>query len=399
MAGDMMQVYSAAQQLRAGGRDAVRDALLGARRRTLLLADAYASVLRPCGFRVPYRTSLNPPLWEWGHVAWFQEWWTARNSQRSLGAACDPDAPRPPSTMPEADAMYDSSRIAHTRRWELALPDEKTTRDWLAATLASTLALLDTLPQDAADDELYFFRLVALHEEMHAEAATYMAESLDIPVPAAVLHEAPALSRSGAALHVPAQRFQAGWSGPGFAFDNELQPLTVELGSFEIDAEPVSWARFLEFVEAGGYRRREHWSEEGWAWLQTSGAPVRAGPQDRAATHLTAFEAEAWCRWAGRRLPTEFEWECAALTQEDFSWGHAWEWTESAFQPYPGFTPHPYRDYSRPWFDTRRVLKGACPATAATLAHPRYRNFFEPQRADVFGGFRSCAVSRGPIAV
>lgn len=383
-------VYSAAQQLRTGGREAARDALLAARRRTLLLADAYAAVLAPAGFRVPYRPTLNPPLWEWGHVAWFQEWWVGRNAQRSCGIACDPDHVRPPSSMPEADAMYDSSRVAHTGRWELALPSEKTTREWLAATLEQTLALLDALPASASDDELYFYRLVALHEEMHAEAAIYMAESLGIPVPAAVLREAPKLRDERASLKIPAQRFEAGWAGPGFAFDNELQPLAVDLPSFEIDAEPVSWVRFLEFVDAGGYRTREYWDEPGWAWLQSAGVPQRK-PAQGPAIHLTAHEAQAWCRWAGRRLPTEFEWECAALSQPGFSWGQVWEWTASPFTPFPGFVPHPYRGYSQPWFATRRVLKGACAATSAALAHPRYRNFFEPQRSDIFAGFRSCA--------
>jgi gamma-glutamyl hercynylcysteine S-oxide synthase len=110
-----------------------------------------------------------------------------------------------------------------------------------------------------------------------------------------------------------------------------------------------------------------------------------------AATHLSAHEAEAWCRWAGRRLPTEAEWECAALVAPDFSWGQVWEWTASAFLPYPGFRAHPYADYSAPWFGSRRVLRGASTATSPSLAHPRYRNFFEPQRSDVFTGFRSCA--------
>jgi iron(II)-dependent oxidoreductase len=329
-------------------------------------------------------------LWEWGHVAWFQEWWIARNAQRSRGAACDPDHARRPSRMPEADAMYDSSRVAHARRWELALPDEKTTRQWLAATLDGTLALLDALPADAGDEDLYFFRLVTLHEEMHAEASVYMAESLGIPMPASVLRAAPKLAGGGATLKVPAQRFEAGWSGAGFAFDNELQPLAVELDAFEIDAEPVSWARFDEFANAGGYESRRYWDDDGWAWLEANGVPTRnstVGP----AMHVTAFEAQAWCRWAGRRLPTEFEWECTATTQPGFSWGQAWEWTASAFLPYPGFEPHPYRDYSAPWFGSRRVLKGACPATSAALAHPRYRNFFEPQRTDIHAGFRSCA--------
>src|SRR5213595_2663310 len=172
------QGYSAAQGFRTGGRDLARAALLAARSRTLRLADAYADVLAGQGFRVPYRETLNPPLWEWGHVAWFQEWWIARNAQRSRGVACDPDHARVPSCMPEADAMYDSSRVAHTRRWELALPDAKTTRAWLAATLDDTLKLLEALPERASDADLYFFRLVALHEEMHAEASVYMAGSL-----------------------------------------------------------------------------------------------------------------------------------------------------------------------------------------------------------------------------
>jgi gamma-glutamyl hercynylcysteine S-oxide synthase len=199
-----------------------------------------------------------------------------------------------------------------------------------------------------------------------------------------------------------------GSAGAGFAFDNELQSHEVTLGAVGIDAQPVTWARFLPFVEAGGYEQREWWSDAGLDWLarQPERRPARVrlaggGWQQRrggrwlavaplhAAVHLTAHEAEAWCRWAGRRLPTEAEWECAALTLPGFSWGQVWEWTGSAFEPYPGFVPHPYRDYSAPWFGSRRVLRGACAATAPALAHARYRNFFEPHRGDIFAGFRT----------
>ncbi|HEY8048536.1 MAG TPA: selenoneine synthase SenA [Ramlibacter sp.] len=385
-------VYSAAHALRTGGRAHVRAALEGARKRTLLLADAYAAALAAQALRVPYRSTLNPPLWEWGHVAWFQEWWIARNRQRALGVACDPDHERAPSIIANADAMYDSSRVAHALRWELPLPDEHGTRAYMAATLEQTLAALERI-DEPTDDSLYFFRLVALHEEMHSEAASYMAQALGIDVPAAALRAVPALERDRGAVRVPAQHFTAGWSGAGFAFDNELQPPGVALDAFDIDAQPVSWERFIEFAQAGGYRDRRWWDDAGWSWLERSGIPdheQRAMP-GTAATHLSAFEAQAWCRWAGRRLPTEFEWECAALASPEFSWGQAWEWTSSPFEPYPGFAPHPYRDYSQPWFGTRRVLRGACPATSASLAHPRYRNFFEPHRCDTFAGFRSCA--------
>jgi len=385
--------YSAAHAFRTGGREEVRSALLAARTRTLLLADAYADALAATSFKVPRQPTLNPPLWEWGHVGWFQEWWVARNRERARGVECVPDHPRAASLMPEADALYDSSRIEHARRWELALPDAAGTRDWLAATLATTLSALNETGVDAGDDELYFFRLVTLHEEMHAEAACYMARTLGIPLPAEAYSSPSAAVTESELLKIPAQEFVAGWQGSGFAFDNELGSVRVQLAAFEIDAQPLSRRSWAAFEEAGGYSERRWWDDAGWGWLRQHGIPQRraGAPHDGIAMHLNAFEADAWCRWAGRRLPTEFEWECAALTAPGFRWGHVWEWTSSRFEPYPGFVPHPYRDYSAPWFGTRRVLRGASAATSRALAHPRYRNFFEPHRSDILAGFRTCA--------
>ena len=419
------QGYSAAQAVRGGGREPVARALVAARRRTLALADAYAQALAASSLQVPYDPARNPPLWELGHIGWFQEAWVGRNRERALGVRCAPEPARSPSLLAQADRWYDSGRVAHCSRWTLPLPDAAGTRAYLEAGLAQTLQLLDGLPAAADDDALYFFRLVALHEEMHAEAAVYMARALGVCVPAAALETAcagvgpdAADSAPGGVLRLPAQAFRLGSSGPGFAFDNELGGHELWVDAFEIDAEPVSWSRFLPFVAAGGYEQSRWWSSQGWAWRQQArpdlaalqpdpptglhAAPTRsldapARPLDAPAVHLSAFEAEAWCCWAGRRLPSEAEWECAALTAPGFRWGHqlgpdgVWEWTASPFQPYPGFQPHPYRDYSAPWFGSRRVLRGASAATAPVLAHPRYRNFFEPHRADVFAGFRSCA--------
>ena len=369
----------------------MRQALIAARKRTLAQAAQWSTALGP-DMRVPCDPGLNLPLWELGHIGWFQEYWIGRNRQRSLGVACDPGAARLPSALPHADALYDSSHVPHRSRWDLALPDADATQAFLRSTLAQTLDLLDSLPDRATHSDLYFFRLVALHEEMHAEAGAYMARGQGLPVVSTA--PAPAHQHQHGMISIPAQSFMQGHAGLGFAFDNELGAHEVAIKPYEIDASPVTWSRFQQFIEAGGYDEQRWWNEEGWQWKQASRrtSPARdlMAPSSTA-VHLSAYEAEAWCRWAGRRLPTESEWECAAITAPGFNWGSAWEWTATCFEPYAGFVAHPYRDYSQPWFGTRRVLKGACDATARTLAHPRYRNFFEPGRSDIFAGFRSCS--------
>ncbi len=391
-------------------RAALGPALQAVRERTLQLSADFEAALGP-GLRVPNRPELNPPLWELGHVGWFADWWIARQPLRERGLQADPLAPRLPARQArrelDADALYNSSTVAHDLRWQLRLPDVHSTREDLAASLADTLALL----QDARDDDagLYFFRLALFHECMHAEAAVYMAQTLGFDV-GQTPPAAPPDSAGMRQLSVPAQPWTLGWSGTGFAFDNELSAHSVSIEAFQIDAQAVRWAHFLPFVSAGGYQTRAHWSPAGWNWLQGTqqarGAPryLRLTPHgweqqrfgrwqaldlNALACHLTAYEAQAWCHWAGRRLPTEAEWEAAALTQPGFSWGAVWEWTASPFAPFPGFEPHPYRDYSAPWFDGRPVLKGASAATLDLMRSARYRNYFTPERNDVVTGFRS----------
>lgn len=365
---------------------ALARALRATRARTLGLLAAWQQA-RP-DWRVPYSDELNPPLWELGHIGWFQEWWIARNPGRAQGAACPPDLPRPPSRLAQADALYNSSKVAHNTRWHLPLPGLEATQAYLQAVLDDTLALLEDAAPD--DNALYFWRLVLFHEAMHNEAAVYMAQALDVPVPAALARgHAPQGAAPDALLPVPAQRWRLGHSGAGFAFDNERAAYEVVLQGFTIDARAVSWARYLPFIEATGHRLPQHLRQVDGQWQQRQFGQWRALDPQAAAVHLSRDDALAWCHWAGRRLPTEAEWECAAHTLPGLRWGEVWEWTASPFEAYPGFVAHPYRDYSAPWFGSRPVLRGACAATDTLMVHPRYRNYFTPERRDIFAGFRS----------
>ena len=376
-----------ADAARRGGRDVLASALQASRARTLGLLDAYVAALGD-ELLVPHAAQLNPPRWEAGHIGWFQDYWIARNRQRDRGVACDPDHPRSAGRLAEADAWYNSSTVEHTRRWHLPLPGLAATRAYLDASLDETLSLLAATPEN--DEALYFFRLVLFHEDMHTEAAVYMAQALDIPLPPALSGVAPQLP-ANAALALPAQTWTLGYQGAGFAFDNELAAHPVEVAAFEIDSQVVSWRRYLPYLDATGAAPPRYLRRAGGNWQVKRFGSWQDPDRDAPATHLTWDEAAGWCRWAGRRLPTEVEWEIAATSHPEFCWGAVWEWTASRFLPYPGFAPHPYRDYSAPWFGDRYELRGASHATAPRMAHPRYRNFFTPERNDLHSGFRSCA--------
>lgn len=415
------------------------EALRNAREYTLALC-AHGDAPRG---ELPYLETINPPLWELAHVAWFQEFWCLRHTRD------DPEGARVASLAPDADARFNSSLIAHRDRWAAGLVDRDAVMDYVEATHARVLERLAA----SEEGERYFFRLALLHEDMHGEAFLMTRQTLGLA--------APALASRPAPPSVPVRQREVLFSGgeflqgtapnsPDFIFDNEKWGHVTSVRPFAIATEPVSQGDFIAFVEEGGYRREEFWSPEGWAWREVQHACVphhwsRDGHRwlrrwfdateevDPMAPmiHVNAFEAEAWCRWAERRLPTEAEWEYAARSggrDERFPWGDApagepatldylhrgpstalddalpsrtgmrqllggvWEWTATTFGPYPGFSPDPYRDYSLPWFGTHRVLRGGSFATRSRLVHNRWRNFYRPERRDAFAGFRTCAL-------
>ena len=402
---------------------ALAQALRDSRARTWALVDD----LTDAQWQVPEQRGVNPIAWELGHLAWFAEFWILRgpHTRDADGLAVASQPPRHAGP----DTRFDSSRLAHEARWRTVMPSRAELGYMLGAQLDACVAALPAVADDTNDDTnddtkdnandaanqgrgdaaLYFHRLALFHEDMHGEAFTWLRAALGLPAPAGcVLRSVPSaepLRVAGGEVHIGMPSSRA-----GFAFDNEQAVRALTLADFEIDAAPLTAGAFLRFVEAGGYDDAAYWPGAAGAWRAASklSHPQRwrhdpvSGWQTRwfdrwlplaldgPVIHVNAFEAEAYCLWARRRLPSAAEWEHAAPTMQ---WGASvWEWTADAFRPYPGFAPGPYREYSAPWFFDHRELRGGAFATSARMHDRRYRNFFEPHRSDVFAGFRTAAL-------
>jgi len=329
----------------------------------------------------PKLAIVNPPLWEIGHLGWFQERWCLR--QRKDGQLKD-------SILPNADALYDSSAVAHDTRWDLALPSLRETRKYLQNVTERVLERLERAPEDEA--LRYFVRLATFHEDMHAEAFHYTHQTLEYPDPLEKKSEGEKKFFATSDLEVPGGKFTLGAvrGKNAFVFDNEKWAHEVELAPFLISASPVSNAQYCNYVEAGGKPPR-YWKKIDGVWMERRFNKLQTLNGDEPVRHVDWNEAQAWCRWAKRRLPTEAEWERAA-SHPGFDWGAVWEWTASAFDPYPGFVADPYQDYSQPWFGTHKALRGASFTTPRRLVRRTFRNFYTPDRGDVFAGFRTCAL-------
>ncbi len=353
---------------------------------------AYVEALPDAALLPERLATINPPLWESAHVACFAEWWCLR---ATYDAATDKWIASQPSVRADADLILNSNVLPHDARWDLPKLDRAATLEYMDATHAKVLAALDVAAQDNAS--LYPFRLALFHEAMHLEAVAWCAQTLGWAKPAWVRPQRD-VTASGT-VTVPASTLTLGHDHEGFSFDNERNAITATIQRFEIDRSAVTHAQFLRFVESGQYLERtgrahpKFWRRAGAAWELRLFDQWIALPLAAPMVHVSALEAQAYCDWMGRRLPSEQEWETAARLGV-IEWGDGvWEWTATAFAPYAGFTPDRYREYSAPWFDgAHRVLRGGSFATLDLMHDVAYRNFFLPHRNDVFAGFRTCAV-------
>jgi iron(II)-dependent oxidoreductase len=398
----------------------------------------------------PMWPTVNPLIWEIGHLSWFSERFVLRGALQE------------PPILPYADAIYDSGAILHDTRWRLQLPSREQTLAYMAEVRDRTIARL--LDPRCTDVVRHLALYAVLHEDVHTEAITYTRQTLGYPAP-----QLPGLGGTTAAA-VDAGPLTGDVDIPGgthllgalradpFAYDNEKWAHPVQVAPFSMARAPVTHAEFAAFVDDGGYARTELWGA-GAGWLQESGASaptfwrrhengwqrrhfdqhVDLEPH-RPVSHVCWWEADAYCRWAGRRLPTEAEWEVAAggepaggtfadvrrerpwggqptaPAHANLEWradgpvdvaahpegdsafgvrglfGNIWEWTASTFSAYPNFESDAYGDNSVPWFgEGRKVLRGGSWATRARYVRVPFRNYFQAGRRDVLAGFRTCA--------
>ena len=352
--------------MRASTKEAIAGRLGEARLRTLALIEP----LDDEQLNRVHSPLLSPLAWDLGHIANFEELWLVQ----TIGG-------REP-LHGELGRFYDAIENPRKTRGELPILRDAELRAYLADVRERALEVLegvDELGEDAGDPLLrggFVYEMLLAHELQHNETMLQLLQMVDgyEPVRADLVPPPISVPQQPEAIAVAGGSYEIGAPPEGFAYDNERGRHSVELAAFEIDRTPVSNAAYARFMEETGAEAPLYWD--------------RARP-DAPVTHVSWHEADAFAGWAGKRLPTEHEWEAARERLDGV--GAAWEWTSSHFLAYPGFEAFPYPEYSQAFFgDEHRVLRGGSWATHPSVMRPSFRNWDLPQRRQIFSGLR-CA--------
>jgi gamma-glutamyl hercynylcysteine S-oxide synthase len=323
---------------------------------------------------------MSPLVWDLAHIAVYEDLWIGhRHGGEELLRG-------------DLAGTYDAFETPRAARADAELLDPGQAREYMRAVRERTTQVLER----SGTGDGTICEMVLRHELQHCET---MRQTMAIAglLPAGEPPAGAVPAQPGWTV-LPGGSFTIGAVGDGFAYDNERPPREVLLDAFSIAHVPVSNASWMHFSEGGGYVRREWWSDEGWAWKEeydiTHDPSIAGGVADAPACHVSWFEAEAFARAHGARLPTEAEWERAATSTQGnrpvlAGRGRVWEWTASTFGPYPGFRAHPYREYSEVFFGREyRVLRGGSWATHPRVATTTFRNWDLPMRRQIFAGVR-----------
>jgi iron(II)-dependent oxidoreductase len=326
----------------------------------------------------PLDPIMSPLVWDLAHIAAYEDLWAVH---RLAGE---------PLLREDLATTYDAFETPRAVRGDVELLDRERALEYMQDVRARTLDVLQRVgPSDLHD-------LVIFHELQHTET---MRQALFLGGQAGGAPELlPRHAGEPDWIEFDAGEFEMGAEANGrFVYDNELPRHVVTTGAFAIQTFPVTNASFLSFSEGGGYEYRPWWSEEGWSWKQCydithPGDWAGGPPSDLGAPvqHISWFEADAFARSQGARLPTEAEWERAATWDQRMSGvGAVWEWTASEFAAYPGFSAYPYREYSQVFFDKGyKVLRGGSWAASPLVVTKSFRNWDLPQRRQIFSGVR-----------
>jgi iron(II)-dependent oxidoreductase len=364
-------------------KEAIAERFSEARARTLALVEP----LDDEQLNRVYSPILSPLAWDLGHIANFEELWLVQ----TIGG-------REP-LHGELGRFYDAIENPRKTRGELPILRDAELRSYLADVRERTLEVLDEvdLSPDAEDPLLregFVYEMLLAHELQHNETMLqllqlvegYENEDFDLG-PSAVEASGPEM------IVVDGGEHEIGAPAQGFAYDNERARHAVELATFEIDRTPVSNGAYLQFMEETGAEPPLYWERDDGGWALTTMAGRDPVISAHPVLHVSWHEADAFASWAGKRLPSEQEWEAARPDLEGV--GQVWEWTSSDFLAYPGFAAFPYREYSEVFFgDAYRVLRGGSWATHSSVMRPSFRNWDLPERRQIFSGIR-CARDAG----